>query len=203
MQRQDQRGVLGDLQALRIDVDAALPEAVDLADEMPGIEDDAVADDAELAGAHDARRQKRQLVGLVADDERVAGIVAALEAHDDVGALAEPVDDLALALVAPLGAHHHHICHLRLASAPPLPRRPSPIAGARRAQQRFPLRAVTACLGSRAEHAVLQAPGGCPRAQASTVVRGSRSSAEAVRDLLGKAMRAGPGSRCARPRIPR
>ena len=101
---------------LRIDVDAPLPEAVDLADEVPGIEDDAVADDAELAGAHDAGGQKRQLVGLVADDEGVAGVVAALEAHDDVGALGQPVDDLALALVAPLGAHHHHICHLRLAS---------------------------------------------------------------------------------------
>ena len=42
----------------------------------------------ELARPDDARRQQRQLVGLLADDERVAGIVAALEAHDDVGALA-------------------------------------------------------------------------------------------------------------------
>ena len=56
--------------------------------------------------ADDARGQQRQLVGLVADDERVAGIVAALEAHDDVGAAGQPVDDLALALVAPLAADH-------------------------------------------------------------------------------------------------
>ena len=52
----------------------------------------------------DAGREQRQLVGLVADDQRVAGIVAALEAHDHVGAAGEPVDDLALALVAPLRA---------------------------------------------------------------------------------------------------
>jgi hypothetical protein len=34
------------------------------------------------------RRQQRQFVDLVADDERVAGIVAALEAHHHVGAAA-------------------------------------------------------------------------------------------------------------------
>ena len=38
------------------------------------------------------------------DDERVAGVVPALEARDRRGALGQQVDDLALALVAPLGA---------------------------------------------------------------------------------------------------
>jgi hypothetical protein len=46
----------------------------------------------------------------------VAGVVAALEAHDNVGALRQPVDDLAFALVAPLGADHHHVRHLESAS---------------------------------------------------------------------------------------
>ena len=54
---------------------------------------------------------KSELIGLVADDERMAGIVAALEADDDVRLEREPIDDLALALVAPLGADHHHIRH--------------------------------------------------------------------------------------------
>ena len=71
----------------------------------------AVADDRQLARPHDARGQEAQLVGAVADDQGVAGIVAALEAHDHVGPLGEPVDDLALALVAPLGADHRYICH--------------------------------------------------------------------------------------------
>ena len=52
-----------------------------------------------------------ELVGLVADDQRVAGIVAALEADDDVGAAGQPVDDLALALVAPLAADHGYVRH--------------------------------------------------------------------------------------------
>src|SRR5258705_11940279 len=41
----------------------------------------------------------------------MAGIVAALEAHDDVGLLRQPVDDLALPFVAPLGADDDNIGH--------------------------------------------------------------------------------------------
>jgi len=48
---------------------------------------------------------------LVADDERVPGVVAALKAHHDIGALTQPIDDLALAFVAPLGADDHDIGH--------------------------------------------------------------------------------------------
>ena len=55
--------------------------------------------------------QQRQLVDLAVDHQRVAGIVAALETHHDIGPLRQPVDDLALALVAPLRADDHHIGH--------------------------------------------------------------------------------------------
>src|ERR1700688_874632 len=41
----------------------------------------------------------------------MAGIVAALETHDDVSLLRQPVDDLALPLVAPLGADDDNIGH--------------------------------------------------------------------------------------------
>ena len=40
---------------------------------------------------------------LVADDDGMAGVVAALVAHDVVDATAEKVGGLALALIAPLG----------------------------------------------------------------------------------------------------
>ena len=114
VQRQDQRSVLGDAQVVPADLHALLLQPFDLVAQRPGIDHHAVADDAELAGAHDARGQQRQLVGLVADHQRVAGVMAALEAHHDVGALRQPVDDLALALVAPLGADHDDVCHFRL-----------------------------------------------------------------------------------------
>ena len=82
----------------------------DLVEQRPGIDHDAVADDRELA-LHHARRQQRELVGVVADHDGVAGVVAALEAHHHVGAVGQPVDDLALALVAPLGADHRDVGH--------------------------------------------------------------------------------------------
>ncbi len=111
VERQDQRRVLGDHQVGRRDGDALAGELLDLGEQRPRVEHDAVADDAELAGAHDARGQQRQLVDLAVDDQRVAGVVPALEAHDDVRPLAQPVDDLALALVAPLCADDHDVTH--------------------------------------------------------------------------------------------
>ena len=75
------------------------------------IDDHAIADDSLLAGTHNARRQKRELVGNAVDDERMAGIVSALEANHDVRTFGEPVDNLALALVTPLRTNHHDIRH--------------------------------------------------------------------------------------------
>jgi hypothetical protein len=40
--------------------------------------------------------------------------VTALESADHVGPFAQPIDDLSLALVAPLRADDHDICHFRL-----------------------------------------------------------------------------------------
>ncbi len=110
VQRQDERGVLGNRQDLRRHLDALPAQSLDLLQQGPGIHHHAVADDGELA-AHQARGQQAQLVGLVADDEGMAGIVAALEAHHHVGAFRQPVDDLALALVAPLRADDRYIRH--------------------------------------------------------------------------------------------
>ena len=94
--------------------DALLLELGDFVEERVRIEHHAVADDRQLSRPHHAGGQQRQLVGGAVDDQRVAGIVAALEADDDVGLLRQPIDDLALALVAPLGADHDNICHEEL-----------------------------------------------------------------------------------------
>src|ERR1700683_3709660 len=40
--------------------------------------------------------------------------MAALEAHHDVGLFGQPIDDLALAFIPPLGADHDNICHAGL-----------------------------------------------------------------------------------------
>ncbi len=111
VQRQDQRDVLGDAQVVRADGDALPFQFRHFIDEGLRVEHHAVADDGEFRRPQHAGRQQRQFVGVAIDDERMAGIVAALEAHDDVGLLRQPVDDLALPLVAPLGADDNNIGH--------------------------------------------------------------------------------------------
>ena len=72
-----------------------------------------------------------ELPRLAVADDRVAGVVAALEADDDVGLLGEQVDDLALALVAPLGADDHGAWHACRSVGARL-RRPSDARASRR-----------------------------------------------------------------------
>jgi len=114
VQRQDQRDVLGDAQILRRDGDALRAQLGDLVEEGSGIEHHAIADHRELLVAQHARRQQRELVGLAVDHQRVAGVMTALEADDDVRLLRQPVDDLALSFVAPLGADDDNIGHSRV-----------------------------------------------------------------------------------------
>ena len=111
MQWQDQRRIVGQLQRFGADIDALPAQPRDLVEQREGIDDDAVADHAQLARPDDSRRQKAQFVGHAVDDERMPGVMAALEPDHDIGLLRQPIDNLSLALVAPLGADHHHIGH--------------------------------------------------------------------------------------------
>jgi hypothetical protein len=99
--------VLGDDVRVRADepggVDAARFERVDLVEQHVEVDDDAVADHRDARG-EDAGGEQVQRVLLVADHDRVAGVVAAVELNDVVDTVAEQVGRLALALVAPLGA---------------------------------------------------------------------------------------------------
>ncbi len=116
VERKDQGRILGDAEIVAADGDAEFLDLGDLVGERPGIDHDAVADDRELALAHHARGEQRELIGGAVDHQRMAGIVAALKAHHDIGALRQPVDDLALALIAPLGADDHDIGQIRVPS---------------------------------------------------------------------------------------
>ena len=107
----DKRAGIRDLQRFGGDRDPLVGELLDLRLERPRVEDDAVADHRERA-ADDPGRKQRELVGLLADDQGVARIVAALEANHAIGAAGQPIDDLALALVAPLAADHGNVRHL-------------------------------------------------------------------------------------------
>ena len=107
--RHDQVRVSRHAQAAQ--VDAALGQAVHLAAQYARVDDDAVADHAQLAGVEDAGRDQVELERLAVAHDRVAGVVAALEADHGMRPLGKQVDDLALALVAPLGTDYHESWH--------------------------------------------------------------------------------------------
>jgi len=46
--------------------------------------------------------------------QRMPGVMPALKTHHALGVIRQPIDDLAFALISPLGADYHHIfCHAR------------------------------------------------------------------------------------------
>jgi hypothetical protein len=89
-------------------------ESLDLPDEGDRIKNDAVADDAGLRFAEDARGDEVQDVFFALDDNCVTGVVAALAADDDFGIIGEVVDDFSFAFIAPLGADENGIGHADL-----------------------------------------------------------------------------------------
>ena len=93
--------------------DAQRAQAVDLLDERDGVDDDAVADHADLVRAQDAGGDQMQDVLLAAEHDGVAGVVAALAAHDEVRMAGEHVDDLAFSFVAPLRAYKNGVRHTK------------------------------------------------------------------------------------------
>ena len=88
------------------DVDPVPRQLVDLGEQRLRIDDDAVADDAGDAGVQDAGRNETQDELRAVHVDRVTGVVPSLIAADDREMRREEIDDLALALIAPLRAQH-------------------------------------------------------------------------------------------------
>ena len=86
-------------------------EPIELGEQHRGIDHDAVADDGCDVVVEDAARHELERERLAADDDRVAGVVPALVADDDLHLLGDEVGELALALVTPLGADHDRCGH--------------------------------------------------------------------------------------------
>ena len=98
--------LVADLQILRRDGDAALPEAGHLAAQVLQVDDHAGAQYIDGALPEDAGGHQVQDKAASVVDHGVAGVVAALVADHHVAALAEQVHHAALALVAPVDAHN-------------------------------------------------------------------------------------------------
>ena len=112
--RQDQRAAFGDLQAAA-HIDTSGFQLVDFLQQRFGRQHDTVADVASHGRMQDTGRNQAQDGLLATDHQRVTGVVAALEAHDALRVVGQPIDDLALAFVTPLGADDDDVlCHFLL-----------------------------------------------------------------------------------------
>ena len=69
----------------------------------------AVADVALHTRAHDAAGNEVERRFNAVDDQRMARIVSTLKAHHTLGGFGQPVDQLALAFIAPLGTYNHNV----------------------------------------------------------------------------------------------
>ena len=93
-------------------VDSPFVKHFELADQGVRVHDDPAADNGRDVGVEHPRGDQVELERLLADDDRVAGVIAAVGADHDRDRLGEEVGRLALALVAPLKSHddggRHH-----------------------------------------------------------------------------------------------
>ena len=103
-------------------VDAQPRQLIHLAEQRVRIDDDAVADEADDAGMEDPRRNQVKDELASADIHGVSRVVSALIARDDRKVRGQQIDDLPLALIAPLGADHAQIHAGSMIPLWPLPR---------------------------------------------------------------------------------
>ena len=118
----------GDAHPGRVAQRPALGDLVDLLGEHARIHDDTGADQVDGVRLQDSGRHQMEDGRLAVDDQRMTGVVAALEANDQLGIECEPIDDLALPFVAPLGAHGYDCGHSVSSRGPGRTTRPGPPA---------------------------------------------------------------------------
>src|SRR5437868_774058 len=100
--REDEVGMIADGEVMVADPDTGRAQRVDLFEKPHRVYDDAVANDGTHVRRQDARREKRQLVGLAIANNGVPRVGATVVADDDMMVGGEQVYDLAFGLVTPL-----------------------------------------------------------------------------------------------------
>src|SRR5205814_6848681 len=106
--------------------DAAFVEIGELPAEEGEIDDATGAKNAERVRVEDPAWDQMELERAVLVNDRVTGVVSALESDDDIRLLRQEVSDLAFALVAPLSTddgRHGHVfeCYPACCPAPSAP----------------------------------------------------------------------------------
>jgi hypothetical protein len=88
----------------------ALPlEPPDFLDQAEGVHDAAVTNNADFPGTQKSRRQQVKNKLLLANNDRVPGVIPSLGTYDGIVFCSENIDDLAFAFISPLGAYEYGI----------------------------------------------------------------------------------------------
>src|SRR5581483_3674453 len=117
VKRKDDMRTVADLE-LRFDVDSNRFKAGDLFEQCRRSYDNSVADHGKNTRAENAAGNQFQNEFSFADEDGVAGVVAALVTGDRGKSFGEQIDDFALALIAPLRPQHYQITHANCEPTP-------------------------------------------------------------------------------------
>ena len=91
------------------DLGTSVAQGVEFIEKRLRRQHDTVANVATHTWMHDSGRNKVQYRLGVADHESMSGVVSALKAHHALRMPGQPVDDLAFALITPLGTYDYDV----------------------------------------------------------------------------------------------
>ncbi len=91
--------------------DARGLQSIDLAKQRGWVDDQTVSDHSFFSGTQDAARNQLEDEFFFADEDRVARVVSALIARDNIEPFGEEIDDFAFTLIAPLRAEDDYVSH--------------------------------------------------------------------------------------------
>jgi len=109
--RQDEVSSRAQLQPRWAHVHAERCQLVHLCHQRLRVDDYACADETGEGRVEHARRHQVQFERVSLGDDRVTGVITAVEAGDDLGPACQVVHHAPLSLVAPLSTHHDDCRH--------------------------------------------------------------------------------------------
>ena len=103
--------LFADAQLFVVDEMPSRLERLNFLDENLRIDDHAIADHAKFVRVQGARGHQVQDGFITVDDEGVAGVIATLKAHDDIGFIGKEIDNFSFTFITPLGADDCDVGH--------------------------------------------------------------------------------------------
>jgi hypothetical protein len=112
-------------QQVRVNFDVTSQQGINFFENRSWVDDNTGRHDVDDAGIQNSARDVMQLVRLISDDNRVAGVGSTEKTDDDIELRTQQIDKLAFRLVSPLQSDYtgswHSLTPLRIDSCSPKP----------------------------------------------------------------------------------